>query len=78
MTIVCLDLVCCKLSGPMSSYGIVLWEIVTRKIPFDGMSYEAIKRCVLSGIRPEVPNTEDVVIQVGVVAMRFPGTRDVC
>jgi len=45
------------------SFGIVLWELVTRAIPFDGLPYETIKKNVLSGIRPPVPHSEDVVVQ---------------
>ncbi|KNC55846.1 TKL protein kinase [Thecamonas trahens ATCC 50062] len=44
------------------SFGIVLWELITRRIPFDSMSYEAIKRAVLEGVRPEVPSTNDPII----------------
>lgn len=45
------------------SFGIVIWELLTRRIPFDGLAYEVIKKNVLSGVRPEIPPANDVITQ---------------
>ena len=44
------------------SYGIVLWEIITRAIPFENQSFEQIKTAVLAGTRPAVPSTNDPIL----------------
>ena len=41
------------------SFGVVLWEILTRKTPFSGSRYEfdrQVKLDVLNGIRPAIPD----------------------
>jgi len=38
------------------SYGILLWELYTTKVPFEGSSNEDVKRLIISGIRPHIPS----------------------
>lgn len=36
-------------------FGIVLWELIARQIPFDALSYVEIKEQTTSGVRPQIP-----------------------
>jgi len=36
------------------AFGIILWELIERKIPWEGKSYSEIRECVLNGERPEI------------------------
>lgn len=38
------------------SFGIVMWEVVTRKLPFGGRNFMGVLLDVLDGKRPQVPN----------------------
>lgn len=44
------------------AYGTVLWELITFKKPYEGLSYGAIIRKVISGEREEIPfNTSPII-----------------
>lgn len=36
-------------------FGIVLWELIARQIPFDVLSYVEIREQTTSGARPHIP-----------------------
>jgi serine/threonine protein kinase len=37
------------------AFGVVMWEMLAREVPFDGLAAGEIKRSVLEGRRPEMP-----------------------
>jgi hypothetical protein len=38
------------------SFGVVMWEVVTRKQPFAGRNFMGVSLDVLEGKRPQIPN----------------------
>ncbi len=40
----------------MFSFGIIMWQVVTRKEPFAGRNFMGVSLDVLEGKRPQVPN----------------------
>lgn len=39
------------------AFGVIMWEIVTMKLPHEGLSMGAVMRRVLSGQREDIPST---------------------
>jgi len=39
------------------SYGIILWELATRKIPFEEISNSELPKLVVAGKRPQIPSS---------------------
>ena len=37
------------------AFGVLMWEVLTRELPFEGMGAGAIRAAVLGGERPAVP-----------------------
>jgi hypothetical protein len=37
------------------SFGIVMWEVLTRKIPYEGRNFMNVTMDVLEGRRPQIP-----------------------
>lgn len=50
------DSSCISPTTPVYSFGIILWEIVTRKEPFAGIHPTRLVGLVLGGLRPEIPS----------------------
>jgi len=36
------------------AYGIILWELIERKIPWEGKNYGEIRNSVMNGVRPDI------------------------
>eukprot|EP00826_Nyctotherus_ovalis_P053696 TRINITY_DN7003_c0_g1_i4.p1 TRINITY_DN7003_c0_g1~~TRINITY_DN7003_c0_g1_i4.p1 ORF type:complete len:544 (-),score=136.52 TRINITY_DN7003_c0_g1_i4:23-1654(-) len=43
----------CTMKGDVYSFGILMWEVITRKAPYEGMESEEIADCVINGGRPD-------------------------
>lgn len=43
------------LNNHIYAFGMLLWEIATRKIPYEGINREIVQLCVLIGQREELP-----------------------
>ena len=56
------------------AFGIILWELLERKIPWVGKSYNEIRECVLNGERPEISKeiecSDDRVVNTMLVILR--------
>lgn len=55
-------------SSDIYSYGIILWELITRRVPFEGKSMSSVKQSVISGERLPLPeDTNDSTLPRGLV-----------
>ena len=53
------------------SYGIVLWEIVTHKIPYEGQGELNVISAIVEGVTPEFPaNTPEDYLAIALLCLK--------
>ena len=62
------------------AFGIILWELLERKMPWEGKDYLTIRRCVCSGERPpishEIEESTDRILVAMLNSMKSAWSHD--